>query len=158
MAYSAQADIAPAVCPTAVLSSLTDGTAGTIGTAVLADAIAEADLTIDSYIGAIYGPTPLASPPAIIKRLSINLTLYNLALRPGRAQGGIDLVIEIRGKGALEYLKRVAEGKATLPGLTPTSDVVRMAPTGAVPIFSMKRTDKDGNSVGTPETGTLDNY
>lgn len=156
MAYSTQADILK-VARTSLLSSLTDGAGGAVDTAILNEAIEEADLLIDGFLGSIYGPTPLTTPPARIKHLSINLTLYNLATRPG--QTGIDVTIEERGRHELKYLERVAAGEAVVPGLTPMRKFVRRQPDQAVPILGMRREDSDGKIVSWPNTGgSLDNY
>jgi phage gp36-like protein len=63
------------------LVALTDDAgAGMADTGIIASAIADADAEIDIYLGAQYD-VPLSQTPDIIKKLSVDLTIYGLMIR-----------------------------------------------------------------------------
>lgn len=153
MAYCTQANILSAISLRA-LASMTGGTGGAVDTTVLTDAIKWADAQIDAALDAQY-TVPLTTVPELVKWLSVDLALYFLGLR---GEEGLDSNINTRGERALKLLEKVSSGEKTIPGLAASSDWVQLSPSGAVPIFSMSRVDDNGNTVSSPETGTLDNY
>ncbi|MFH0901890.1 MAG: DUF1320 domain-containing protein [Pseudomonadota bacterium] len=78
MAYCSQADVTKAAGGAAKLVELTDIEAsGTLNTAVLNDAIAEADAWIDGYLQKRYS-VPLASTPEDIRRLAAREVVFLL--------------------------------------------------------------------------------
>jgi phage gp36-like protein len=110
VAYSTQDDILDQL-DEAVLIRLTDdeGT-GSVNTARVDQAIADADAEIDGYLGARH-PVPLDPVPANIHKYSVDIAVYNLFSRKR------DTAPEIRKeryKAAIRYLEGVAEGKWTL--------------------------------------------
>lgn len=77
----------------------------------IAEAIADADSLIDSYIGARYA-LPLTSIPPVLAGTARDLVRYSLDIDP------TDTVKE-RRYAAVKYLESLAQGKATL-GLAQT--------------------------------------
>lgn len=81
----------------------------------LEDAIATADNMIDGYLRNVTDTLPLATPPEMIKQCSYYIASYYLHDRiqyadiPERVKDNYD--------AALNLLKDIAAGKATLPGL-----------------------------------------
>lgn len=74
-------------------------------------ACADADLEIDSYLGSRYLVPAVSVPPRLIQ-LARRIARYNLYL--GVAPEGI----ETHYRDAIDWLKRVASGEVSVPGLT----------------------------------------
>lgn len=153
MPYSTQANIT-AIYPLTLLAELTNGTGGAVNATTLAAAIEKADLQIDHYLEALYGPTPLSPVPNMVKWWSIDLTLYELAKLVGI---GASPGFVTNGKNTLECLKQISLGGLSIPGLAPTRRVAKRSP-DMVPLFSIGRKDASGGAVGTPVVGTLDRW
>ncbi len=109
MAYCTQSDIEKLI-PVQELAELTTESGSTPDAAVVTEAIAKADAEIDSYLGVIYA-VPLSVPPARIKALSEDISIYYLYMRRST-------IPEARQKAydnAIAFLQLLAAGKATLP-------------------------------------------
>ena len=89
---------------------------GTIDTSVVDRAIEDADAEIDSYCRAGY-TVPLDPTPAIIRKFSVDIAIYNLFSR----RHGADEVRIKRYEDAIIFLKGVAEGDISLGGDAPES-------------------------------------
>lgn len=116
MAYCTQSDIL-ALLPYDDLLGLTDDDGlGEIDSAVVDQAIAAAEATINAYCQGHY-TVPFASVPANILGLCVDLAIYNLYSR----RSIIDLpeIRKERKKDALNYLTRVADGKVLLDAAQP---------------------------------------
>ena len=74
-------------------------------------ASADADLEIDGYLGGRY-PVPVVDVPPRLIQIARRIARYNLYL--GVAPDGIDK----HYRDAVDWLKRVAAGQTTVPGLT----------------------------------------
>lgn len=82
---------------------------GAADAGVVERALASAEAEIDTYIGARY-PLPLATVPAFLKQLCVDIAVYRLAL-------SADVLTEEhrrRYDDAIKHLMRIAEGKAAL--------------------------------------------
>jgi len=118
MSYCAQADIQEQL-PEADLIMLTDDAdAGVVDTSVVTRAIADADAKIDAYCQGRY-TVPLSPVPDMIRRVSVDLAIYNLYSR--RDSFGMPEIRSERKKDAVSYLKDVAAGKVTLGSATPAA-------------------------------------
>ena len=133
-----------------ILIQLTDdeGT-GTVNEARVNKAITQADGEIDSYLSGRY-TVPLATPPAIVNKLSVDIAIWNLYTRR-------DKVDEARQKtydAAVKLLTAISAGKATL-GVDPE-------PSGGEQQIKTSREKSDRTfTIGkksTGESGSLDNY
>lgn len=75
--YCAEADIIMAIPEADIVQLTDDSDAGVVDSDVVERAIEDADAEIDSYIG-VKHELPLASTPAMIKRLSVDIAIFNL--------------------------------------------------------------------------------
>jgi phage gp36-like protein len=95
----------------AELIELTDDAAlGEIDESVTTRAVADADGEIDAYLGMRY-PVPLTTVPAIIRKLSVDISIRNLYVRRG------DVVPKNRDDryaAAVKLLEKIADGKISL--------------------------------------------
>jgi len=111
--YCEAADIAGHV-PNARLVELTDDAeprTGEINAEIIDKAIAESTAIIDTLIGGRYS-LPLASIPPVLKKISIDLTIYNLYARHADSE-------EFKGAckrhdNAMKLLQMIADGTVTL--------------------------------------------
>lgn len=122
MAYSTLDDI-KAVVAEADIAQLTDDTGGTtIDTAKVTRAIEDADLLIDSFLRFQY-TVPLSPVPALVRKLSVDIAVFNLFSRRRVVTDEIPEGVILRYRDALRMLERLQTGRASL-GIEPeTSDV-----------------------------------
>ena len=149
MAYCALADIKDKI-PEARLVQLTDDAgAGEIDEDIIDEAIADADAEIDSYCGTRYD-VPFASAPAIIRKMSVDIAIYNIF---ARRQGAPEDRKE-RYDNAIRFLRDVSKGIISLGAgaPSPSSDGGPEATT-----VKSDRVFTRGKSSDST-TGTLDNY
>lgn len=109
------------VLPEENLIQLTDDESlGSIKEERIAEAIAQADGEIDSFIGGRY-TVPLTSVPAVIRRCSTSIATYHLYKR--RVE---DIPDSRRGdyKDAIDILKSIREGNMNITELSGSSDCV----------------------------------
>lgn len=111
MAYCSQDDILKFI-PQAELAELTAESGEVPDSLVVAEAIGQADGEIDSYLGVKY-PVPLASVPAQIKALSVDLAIYRLYARRSVAPP----VRRKKYEEGVAFLRQVAAGQVTVPGI-----------------------------------------
>lgn len=109
MSYATLADLQQAI-DTAVLIDLTDddGT-GTVDTTRVDHALAAADVEIDAYLGDRY-PLPLATVPAIVTKVAVDLSVCNLYAR----RSGPPEHWQRRYDNAIRLLDRVRRGELSL--------------------------------------------
>lgn len=109
MSYCELADIITELSTTTV-AQLTDDTNGTsLVTATVTTAISSADALINSYCRPQH-TVPFSSTPDLIKRLSVNLSVYNLYGRRRESDNqGVD-EIDKRYEKALVTLRDIAKG------------------------------------------------
>ena len=119
MAYSTLTDMEQLI-PEETLTQITDDEgAGEIDEDRITEAIATADAEIDSYCAARY-TVPFTVVPTIVKKLSIDMAIYNLY---SRRVEEIPATRADRYKNAIRLLEGIAKGTITL-GVDP-------APTGS---------------------------
>ena len=92
----------------------------TVGNSI-EEALQDASEEIDSYISVRY-VLPLPSTPSTLKRIACNVARYRLYFQQPTEE------IENRYKAEIDFLKRVADGKATLNILNPQNEVSEEQP------------------------------
>ncbi len=128
MSYCTQIDIEKLI-PAQELAELTTESGSTPDSAVIMEAIAKADAEIDSYLGMIY-TIPLSVPPARVKALSEDISIYYLYQRRSAVPEARKKVYD----DAIAFLKLLATGTIKLPVSTsPTRQGVQF--TSAAPVF-----------------------
>lgn len=125
MSYCAQSDLLSQISESQLISLTDDHNTGAVVESIVTQAIADADSEIDGWIGKKYS-VPLTTVPDIVKKLSIDISLYNLYSR----SRGIPEDRKDRYRNAITFLKSVAKGEATLgeddPGGSPTIEGIEM--------------------------------
>jgi phage gp36-like protein len=114
MSYATRADLEQQLRPTELIQLADDDGDGAADPSVIGRALADADAEINAYMGTRYA-LPLPSVPELIRRLAVDLALWQLYSRR-------DLATDTRTKqhdAAVALLKRLAEGTVSL-GLPPT--------------------------------------
>lgn len=110
MSYSTQTDIVK-IIPEETLIQLTDDeSVGAVNEARIVEAIAAADAEIDSYCAARYA-VPFTTVPAVVKKLSADMAIYNLY---SRRMEEIPATRADRYKNAVRVLEGIAKGTITL--------------------------------------------
>jgi len=92
----------------------------TVGNSI-EEALQDASEEIDSYIAVKY-VLPLPSTPSTLKRIACNIARYRLYFQQPTEE------IENRYKEEIDFLKRIADGKATLNILNPQNEVTEEQP------------------------------
>lgn len=110
MAYSTLDDLKEALDETTLIQLTDDAGAASVDTSVTTRAIADADEEIDGYIGTRVA-LPLATVPGIIRKLSVDIALYNLF---SRRHDSIPEIRKERYDNAVKFLTQVANGKISL--------------------------------------------
>ncbi len=109
MSYCTKADLLGLI-PEETLVQLTDDAgAGIVNDTRVTDAIADADAEIDGYCGKRY-TLPFSPVPALVKKMSKEIAVYNLY---ARRQGAPDHIAKLRDDD-VELLKSVSKGTSTL--------------------------------------------
>lgn len=149
MAYSTQADLEKSLSPAQLVQLTDDDRDGVPDAAIVAEAITNADATIDSYLAARY-PVPRSPVETVIRTASVSLAIWHIYNR----RTIVNEAVSERYKATIAFLKALAEGKATL-GVTPAPAASEEGgPAAAVGgdddrIFTIKKGD---------EAGSLDNF
>ncbi|MDH5524446.1 MAG: DUF1320 domain-containing protein [Desulfobulbaceae bacterium] len=149
MGYCTQADIEEQVPAEELVQLTDDNDLGEVDTTVVDRAIADADAEIDGYCGTQYS-IPFDTVPAIIRKLSVDIAVYNLY---ARRRGAPDDRKE-RYTAAGRLLKDISRGMVTLGANAPAvSDASGPAAstTKSDRIFSRGRASDNSS-------GSLDNY
>lgn len=117
MGYCALADIEKHLQTSDLVDLTDDEGTGEVDAEVVAEAIATADALIDGYLGGRYA-VPLATVPALVQRLSVDLAIFALYDR----KKFLDVPEQLREtrKNAVELLKGIQRGEILL-GLTADS-------------------------------------
>lgn len=149
MPYCTQSDLLEQISEDELIQLTDDAGTGSVDTTVVDRAIADADAEIDAYAGARYD-TPFATTPDIIRKISVDISVYNLfARRRGAPEDRKE-----RYKNALRFLENLSKGLVSLGVSTPAAseDAGPEASTDKDDrIFTLGRSS-DGSS------GSLDNY
>ena len=149
MPYATKADILEQLDED-ILVQLTDDTdMGVVGEDAVVRAIADADAVIDGYCGTRYA-VPFTDVPVIIRKLAVDIAIYNLyARRKGAPEDR-----KARHENAVKLLRDVSLGKITLGGDAPAED------TDSGPEVTTKKSDRIFSTGKSSDgsAGTLDNY
>ena len=131
--------------PAEVLIRLTDDAgAGEVNEEVVNKAISDAGNLIDGFCGGAY-TVPFSGPPSVIKKLCVDLTLFELYNRRSLAPEHIRL----KRDSALDFLKMVSAGKAVIPGAQGlVSQESAISGAGATENLERKFTRKDFEESG----------
>jgi phage gp36-like protein len=129
MAYCTGTDIAKYLDSAAVIALSDDDADGVADTTVINEAIAAADAEIDGYLGSHYS-TPISSVPAIVRRISAKLAIYNIYLRRPEAEMPVKWEAEIKDvRRMLDLIARGTMQLGTPASAGETGDVVETART-----------------------------
>ena len=101
------------------------------------EALQDAAEEIDSYVAVRY-QLPLPSVPSTLKRVACNIARYRLYFQQPTEE------IENRYKAEIDYLKRVADGKAILNILDPQNQVSEEKPVQSPATMPIGTTYKGG--------------
>lgn len=139
MAYCAQSDILEQIDEDVLIGLTDDDDDGDVDDDKVTRAIADADAEIDSYCGARY-TVPFTTVPAIIRKMSVEIAIYNLyARRKGASESR-----EKRYNNAIRLLRDVSKGVVSLgaddpDGSPPDTNAPQMATTNPDRIFSREK-------------------
>lgn len=86
---------------------------GVIDQAIITEKINDAQMEIDSYCRAQY-PVPFDPVPGLIRKLTVDLTLYNLISRRGLDEDSPDVILVKRYRDAVKLLENLAKGIVTI--------------------------------------------
>ena len=101
------------------------------------EALQDASEEIDSYIAVRY-VLPLPSTPSTLKRIACNIARFRLYFQRPTEE------VENRYKAEIDFLKRVADGKATLNILNPQNEVTEEKPVNAPSTLPIGSTYRSG--------------
>ncbi|ENV71902.1 hypothetical protein F946_01357 [Acinetobacter johnsonii ANC 3681] len=110
----------------------------TVGNSI-EEALQDASEEIDSYIAVRY-VLPLPNTPSTLKRIACNIARYRLYFQQPIEE------VENRYKAEIDFLKRVADGKATLNILNPQNEVTEEKP-ATMPIGTTYRGGVFGDDI-----------
>ena len=108
--YSTLDDLKKIIPEETIVYLTDDGAIGTIDEPIIAETIAQADAVIDGYCGRRY-KTPLNPVSDLVKKLSVDIAVYNLYCR--RVEAMPDVWAE-RYKNAIRQLEGIAKGTIAL--------------------------------------------
>jgi len=149
MAYCTKTDILEQLEEDVLIQLTDDEDAGIVDDDKVTRAIVDADAEIDSYCGTKYD-VPFTTAPAMIRKMSVDITIYNLyARRRGAPEDRKE-----RYDDAISFLKDISKGIASLGGDGPSAD--DDSGPEATTVKSDRVFSRGRNSDST--TGSLDNY
>lgn len=110
MSYILQADLLGQLTEDQLIQLTDDGNVGEVHAETVTQAIADAEAEINGYVATRYA-VPVAAPvPALLKKLAIDITVYNLWRRRQKVPELVRTVYE----DALKRLDGIAKGTVTL--------------------------------------------
>jgi phage gp36-like protein len=116
MSYCTQSDLEEQISENELIQLTDDAGAGAVDATVVSRAIADADAEIDAYAGARYD-VPFASTPAIIRKISVDIAVYNLfARRRGAPDDRKD-----RYKNSIRFLEDLSRGLISIGASAPAA-------------------------------------
>ena len=90
-----------------------DAGIGAIDQTVVEKKIADAQTEIDSYCRAQYA-VPFQAVPGLIKKLAVDIALYNLISKRGLDEESPDVILVKRYRDAVKLLENLAKGIVTI--------------------------------------------
>lgn len=138
MAYCTLDDIKDQIDEARLIQLTDDENVGAVNTSRVEKAIADADEEINGYVGSRHA-VPLSPVPAILRKLSVDIAIYNLYARRDKAND----TRSDRYKAAIRFLEQVALGKISLgasdpEGNPPASDAPELSVENPVRSFTRK--------------------
>jgi len=115
MSYCTQDDLLEQISEAELIELTDDAGSGEVDADVVTRAIADADATIDAHCQGRYS-VPLSPVPAMIRAVSVDMTIYNLLSRKNEE---VPKSRDDRNRNAIRFLERVADGKIQLGASTP---------------------------------------
>jgi phage gp36-like protein len=109
MPYCTQADILEQISLSELIQFTDDSGLGAVDASVVERAIADADAEIDSYAAVRY-PVPFAPVPAMIRKTSVEMAVYNIFAR----RRGATPARKERYDNAIRFLRSVAKGEVSI--------------------------------------------
>jgi phage gp36-like protein len=116
MSYCAKADILEQLDEDILIQLTDDEDTGSVDDDMVTRAIADADAEIDSYCGVRY-PVPFSTVPGIIRKLSVEFSIYNLYAR----RKGVSDDRKDRYNNGIRFLRDVSKGVVSLGADDPDS-------------------------------------
>jgi phage gp36-like protein len=114
MAYITQSDLTEQLSNTELIQITDDQRLGIVDPSVINKAIVSAESEVNGYLATRYA-VPVAAPvPDLVKKLSLDITIYNLYRRRKRISEDVRTAHE----DALKKLEQIAKGMITL-GINP---------------------------------------
>ena len=110
MAYSTLTDVKKLIPEDTLIQLTDDEGAGVINEARVTEAIAQADSEIDSYLGIRYS-VPLSPVPDVVKKLSVDMAIYNLY---SRRVEEIPATRAVRYKNSIRLLEGISKGTVSI--------------------------------------------
>ena len=150
MAYCDQDDLENQLSEEELIELTDDAGSGSVDATVLARAIADADAEIDSYCSIVYS-VPFSTVPDIIRKVSVDISIYNLY---SRRQFVVPEERKDRYERAVQFLADVAKGMASLGGDAPSQSDSGLPESTTSKDDRIYTIGRDSDST----TGTLDNY
>lgn len=90
-----------------------DENTGDINPDIIAEKIEDAQTEIDAYCRAQYA-VPFTTVPGLIKKLCVDIALYNLISRRGLDEDSPDAILVKRYRDAVKLLENLAKGLVTI--------------------------------------------
>jgi phage gp36-like protein len=151
MAYSTQSDLEEQISQAELIELTDDAGGGSVDVSALTRAIADADAEIDSYCGGRY-TMPFSPVPVIIRKLSVDIAVYNLFSR--RAVLKIPEDRQKRYDNAIRFLRDVSKGLISLGADAPAE------PSAGLPQATRTKDDRifTQGKISGGSAGSLDNY
>jgi phage gp36-like protein len=109
--YSTLADITDRIPEENLIQLTDDESLGAVNEARVSSAIGDADVLIDGYLRGRY-PLPLDPVPALIKKLSIDIAVFNIYSR--KLELEMPDAMSDRYKNAVKVLEHIQSGKISL--------------------------------------------
>jgi len=147
MPYCTQSDLLEQITEAELVQLTVDDDSETPDAAVIARAIADADAEIDSYCSRY--PLPFDPVPDIIRKISVDIALYNLY---SRRQNSVTEERTKRYDNAIRFLRDAARGLVSLGINSPPST------SAGLPGASTRRADRIFTIGRNGEHGTLDTW
>lgn len=80
---------------------------------IVDEKIGDAQMEIDSYCRTQY-PVPFQTVPGLIRKLTVDIALYNLVSRRGLDEDSPDVILVKRYRDAVKFLENLAKGIVTI--------------------------------------------
>ena len=94
-----------------------DDGAGEINQAIIDEKISDAQMEIDSYCRTQYA-VPFETVPGLIRKLAVDIALYNLVSKRGIDEESPDVILVKRYRDATKLLENLAKGIVTIGPIT----------------------------------------